>query len=92
MFQLYGNYMFIKIFARFVSILLDFSPLGDSPISGPLGPYNFSIQFSCNFEPLGDPHPESSTIPHFRAFRAFLRPVGSKRPSAERCVTLFLDL
>ena len=55
--------MFIKIFVRFESILLDFSPLGDSPISGPLGPYNFSIQFSCNFEPLGDPHPESSTIP-----------------------------
>ena len=49
--------MFIKIFVRFESILLDFSPLGDSPISGPLGPYNFSIQFSCNFEPLGDPLP-----------------------------------
>ena len=62
MFQLMVINVHNKIFSRFVSILLDFSPLGDSPISGPLGPYNFSLQFSCNFEPLGDPHPESSTI------------------------------
>ena len=59
MFQLMVINVHNKIFARFVSILFDFSPLGDSPISGPLGPYNFSIQFSYNFEPLGDPYPRN---------------------------------